>query len=765
MMRPNLYAAPCSICGTQVEPNEGFASPPPGGHGRWITRCLKCSGYDAPPKPTIRVAREPDGRVLIQPTSFLGGNLFADYRRATEGSKFDPARKVQLSPMALAPAIICKLHDAGFVVDIPQDLADSLRGQTDTIKTEVSSALDRADKVDKELHERGLALFPFQRIGVQWLASRTNALLSDDMGLGKTIQALTAIPDGAPVVVVAPAVAKGVWKRECEKWRPEIKVTVLKGRGSFRWPEPKECVIINYDILSVPKESCPDGTILISDEAHNLKSSDAKRTKNFRAISAKVAATGKVWLLTATALLNRPPELWNVLQAGSIAREAFGSWSNFLRLFNAQPGEWGGYSWGHPEPEVAERLQRVSLRRTKTEVLPDLPQKMWREITVEIDAQTKKLCKKSEELLDSYTRFSRILGDSNPTEVAEQEKKSRFGDLAEDIETALFCLDKMNTAKFNEISAARTALAKAKIPTLLELVEQYEEQDEPVVVFSAHRAPVDFLANRPGWASITGDTPTEKRTQIENDFQAGKLRGLAGTITAMGVAITLTRASQAIFVDLEWTPALNAQAEDRLCRIGQTRGVCITILTGNVYLDERVNFLLMQKRGVIRASIDAAANKNPEIVIPDIDLASIKKDAEEEAKKQEKAKQYEQENKEKHEKQREETEKALNEAKRQEKKNRILRAARANLSERRAAKDSRETWAADGLLVLADLDPDRAAYKNEVGFNASDGKLGHRLAIMLEIGLTDSEWTEAIDLCKKYHRQIGTCPTEDTDAN
>src|SRR5262249_49653534 len=128
---------------------------------------------------------------------------------------------------------------------------------------------------------------------------------------------------------------------------------------------------------------------------------------------------------------------------------------------------------------------------------------------------------------------------------------------------------------FTMLSAARAALASAKIPPLMELVEQYEEQEEPVVVFSAYRAPIDFLKAREGWAVITGDTSPNQRTEIENDFQAGKLKGVACTIKAGGVAITLTRACHVIMSDLEWTPSLNDQAAYRVIRIGQTRGCVI----------------------------------------------------------------------------------------------------------------------------------------------------------------------------------------------
>jgi SNF2 family DNA or RNA helicase len=157
------------------------------------------------------------------------------------------------------------------------------------------------------------------------------------------------------------------------------------------------------------------------------------------------------------------------------------------------------------------------------------------------------------------------------------------------------------------MSEVRASLATAKIPALVEIVADIEEADEPIVVFSAHRAPIDHLGTRDGWAAITGDTPATARTEIEARFQRGELRGVAATIQAGGVAITLTRAHRAVFVDQDWTPALNAQAEDRICRIGQDRGVIITRLIADHTLDRRIAEVLASKTAIIDGSVDAAA--------------------------------------------------------------------------------------------------------------------------------------------------------------
>ena len=180
------------------------------------------------------------------------------------------------------------------------------------------------------------------------------------------------------------------------------------------------------------------------------------------------------------------------------------------------------------------------------------------------------------------------------------------------------------------ISKARAALATVKLGAALELAESYEEAGEPLVVFSAHRAPIDAFGSREGWAIITGATPAETRTAIEDAFQRGELKGIAGTIKAAGVAITLTHASNAIFIDEEPTPALNDQAQDRLYRIGQSRGVVINRLIAAHALDRRIAELLAQKNEIINASVNAAtrgADERVVTVVPTVDVAALQADS------------------------------------------------------------------------------------------------------------------------------------------
>jgi hypothetical protein len=424
--------------------------------------------------------------------------------------------------------------------------------------------------------------------------------------------------------------------------------------------------------------------------------------------------------------------------------EAFGSWNGFCRAFNGHRGRYG-YEWGHPTDEAAELLKNVQLRRLKRDVLTDLPAKRYQQISVNgLDRATRAACDAALTALESVG-----VDLESAEELAEQTAASG--------------------AAFEQLSQARHALAVAKTSHLLDLVAEYEEAQEPVVVFSAHRAPVEALGQRDGWAVITGSVSPEERSRVEDAFQAGSLRGVACTIQAGGVAITLTRASHAIFVDRLFTPSLNVQAEDRIHRIGQDRGVLITDLVAEHALDERLYEILVAKQHLITASVDEARRQADETDEQDLQEAlsaalsavSAQTDDDEglspeayEAALQALLAELSQQDATRRAQGREAQWTAIVSQRAQ---NRGVTVVEEDTTRREAANE-RERWAARGLVTLAQLDPDYAKHENNVGYNKADGWLGHALAARTEGGLTETEWALAIAICRKYHRQIGRCP-------
>jgi SWI/SNF-related matrix-associated actin-dependent regulator 1 of chromatin subfamily A len=415
---------------------------------------------------------------------------------------------------------------------------------------------------------RDAGLYPFQVQGVDWLSRRQKALLADEMGLGKTAQTLLALPDQPAVLAVTPACLKYNWKEEATRWRPDLNVTVVKGKKDFRLPNQGEMVVVSYDCLPDEIEPATTSSVhLIADESHKVKGRKTKRHKAIKKLSRLVLS---VWALTGTPLLNNPDELFAMLDALDFVGETYKDWSSYLKLFNIKRGRWDEILWGDPKPEVKQLLLRVMLRRLRYDVLPQLPTKQYQTILVPLP-DNPSLMEEMNELWGKYRCYLEDQDDLPP---------------------------------LGAMSAVRERLARTRIKAMKELVELYEEQGEPLVVFSDHRAPIEELQHRQGWGVILGDTPSAERQRVVAQFQAGDLKGVAATIQAGGTGLTMTNASTVLFVDLDWVPANNIQAEDRVCRIGQEANkVQIVRLVSDHILDQRVLKVLDRKAKLARKVI------------------------------------------------------------------------------------------------------------------------------------------------------------------
>lgn len=514
-------------------------------------------------------------RLCVEPIRHLGEVRFITHRNILKnnGGTFDSDTWKTFLPGTAALDCLDKLAGASFAMSYGADVPDYLRDQASALTSALVSDIDPRAR-------------PYQREGVGYLRARSRAMLADEMGIGKSMQALSAAPHGAPLLVVAPALAKGVWKLQANEWAPDRRVAILSGRGSFRWPRPGEMIVINYDVLPPAGATLPNplpGTIMVADEAHYCKGKTGRQaaTAALVKIITKVPG-GRAWALTGTPLANWPPDLYRVLATFGLA-DVFGNWPNFVRLFAGTKDRWGKWSWGKPHESVPRILSRVMLRRTRDQVLPQLPKK-------------------------SYSTISVPLSDSDNEALATMLRAAgvRISEITADTLSKLL--------RSSHVMAARKLLATAKIKHALQWVEECEAAGEPVIVFSAHRGPVLEIARRDGWRSITGDVSPEDRTLIAAEFQAGKLKGIAATIDAGGVAITLTRACMALFVDLEWTPAANSQAEDRILRLGQERAVTIYRAVAEHELDEKVAALLKGKQETLQASIEAITSTSDAVL-------------------------------------------------------------------------------------------------------------------------------------------------------
>lgn len=445
-------------------------------------------------------------------------------------------------------------------------------------------------KVGCECGGLGHPPYPYQKKGIEWLMGHPRALLADEMGLGKTVQWLRSIPAGMPAIVVCPASLRLLWRDECLSWRPDLSPVVCPP-GEFTVPTRGELAIMSYESLPDP----PKGStrFLVADAAVSrcaLGVDEAQMAKSISSLwstagsqrAKKVALLARqcqrVTFMTGTPMLGKPKDLWGVLMALGVEQEVFGDrrrrpYDVFVELFGAERKKYGSGKafWQFPTEardmpgldEVRKRVGRVALRRLRKDVLKNLPGKTYQEIPVQVSP----------------------------------ELSAELDSLAEN------WVDQDELPPFELWSRVRQKLAQDRIPTMLEWVERYEEEETPLVVWSAHRAPIEAFAGRQGWGVVLGGMGNELvRTQVEA-FQAGLLSGIALTIGAGGTGINLSRAAHELFVDLAQNPSENAQAEDRLPRPGQkAEGIVVMRMVADHAVDRHILEILDRKQRLIAAT-------------------------------------------------------------------------------------------------------------------------------------------------------------------
>jgi hypothetical protein len=607
----------------------------------------------------------------------------------------------------------------------------------------------------------GITLRAYQEIGARYLSVRDRALLADDMGLGKTVQALLAIPQGSGAIVVCPNSVRYNWASESRKFRPDLTPRQMV-KGTLQAPRPGEILITNFESLPAwldPKPQNPRGTappiewpegirdrlaqvVLIVDECHKAKNTKASRSKKVTAISRQCE---RVWGLTGTPLANRPPDLWGVTNALGIQRRVFpGGYNEFLRLFNAYKDRWGGITWGQPDPSIPDRLRRGGmLRRLKSEVLTELPEKTFE--TRIIDC-TDGLRRELDELWEKYSAL----------------------------------MTAKELPPFECFSRVRGLLAKERIEDAIGIVEDYEESETPLIVFSDHREPVEAIGSRERWGLITGETPPQNRAEIVRAFQAGELIGVALTIGAGAEGITLTRASDMLFVDLNWVPANNRQAQDRIHRIGQEADHCHYLsLRSNHPLEEHLHGLLGWKEEIHAAALDrpsvpdpiGPADTPPPIAAPQPAPGPKEETEEEYQARQARMDQEAQEREARRKAEQEERERKRAEAIRladealakraEEESRRKAQEIASRLNEKRGGLADLPLTADRAAQVRAALaemsanDEDFASERNAIGFNKPDTYRGHHLTRAATDAPDDSETIRAgLILCQSYPRQL-----------
>jgi hypothetical protein len=490
---------------------------------------------------------------------------------------------------ALAPQLtgFLEAHPAVQVEEPATELLEELTAEHDRATETVE--LSYADDAELDGLELGGVLHPFQRAGVRYALARRRTFIADEQGLGKTVQALATIEadDAFPTVVVCPASMKLVWERESRHWLPNRRVAVLDGRTEATWTEETlgaEIVVLNYDILDWHAEMLMslEPRALILDESHYVKNPRAARTKAALELSGQLPDDALRLALTGTPILNRAEELVSQLRVIGRLKD-FGSGARLTRRFRAA-GSDDRLHWN--------LRAHCYVRRTKAQVLPQLPAK--RHDTVPV-----------------------LLSNEHEYRLAERDVIAWLQTLPLDLRTIdAKVAAALRAEQLVRLNNLRQLAASGKLPTALAWIGDFLESGEPLVVFAEHIATQKAVLERfPKALHILGGDSSQARQRAVDGFQAEDGPQLiVCSLKAASQGITLTRASNVAFLELDWTPARHDQAEDRLHRIGQDSAVTAWYLLAPDTIDETMAELLERKRSLIDAVTDGQVRDEERLV-------------------------------------------------------------------------------------------------------------------------------------------------------
>lgn len=435
-----------------------------------------------------------------------------------------------------------------------------------------------------------IRLFPYQKIGVDFLSQRRFALLADEMGLGKTAQAILGAKavNAKNILVICPASARINWQREFWKFGKDNSTIALSASSSFyNWGR----VIMSFDhatrYVNLYKQI--DWDLIIVDETHFLKEPTAKRTKAVFGIEGLLHHTKRMWLLSGTPAPNHAGEIWIMLYTFGLTKLSYNGFT--ARYCNSH--HVGGSRYSRIQitgsntkhtPELKEILKKFMIRRFKKDVLPDLPPIFHSIHYIQDDGK------------DPFDRLPH-LRDKLQGELDRLKEALDFDMGAVSNEKLLATLKIMSQS----VSSLRRYHGLKKIVPIAELVKQ--ELDlalyDKIVIFGIHTDVLESLKSllhKFNPVAITGKVLMYKRQQAVDTFQKDPLcKIFMGNIQAAGVALTLHAANQGLFIEQDWVPGNNAQASMRIHRIGQTKPVTIRHACIADSFDDRVTQILTRK--------------------------------------------------------------------------------------------------------------------------------------------------------------------------
>jgi len=434
----------------------------------------------------------------------------------------------------------------------------------------------------------------YQQEGLNWLAFLhrygLGGILADDMGLGKTLQTLALLQHlkdtGAltkPALIVAPTSLVGNWQHETERFTPQLAITVIHGperANNFKNMAKSDLVITTYPLLvrDGKRYEKRGFSVVILDEAQAVKNPMTKAAQQVSTLQSQTRLC-----LTGTPLENHLGELWSLMNFALPG--LLGGRETFQKTFRTPIENQGDTDC---QKRLAERVAPFMLRRTKQEVVQELPEKTEMVQYVELQGQQRTLY---ESIRVSMEKRIREL-------VASQGMaRSHIEFLDALLKLRQACID----PRLVKLDKAAKVKEHAKLDWLTENLPQLLEEGRNILVFSQFTQALALIetelkARQIPYSKLTGRT--RKRQEAIDEFQQGDTRVFLISLKAGGSGLNLTAADVVIHLDPWWNPAVENQATDRAHRIGQDKPVFVYKLVAADTVEERIQQMQLQKQAL-----------------------------------------------------------------------------------------------------------------------------------------------------------------------
>ncbi len=488
-----------------------------------------------------------------------------------------------------------KLRVSPFNVPLLEELGkNGMNIKADEAYTSLIKRIEEADSADIRIPRAINAdLRDYQKDGYRWMsrlaAWGAGALLADDMGLGKTLQTITLLLSRAaqgPQLVVVPTSLVMNWREEIARFAPSLNVSLLNTCGDAReqivgGAKKYDVVIVTYGLLVTEEELLTgrEWTTVVLDEAHTIKNRETKMSKTAMKLQAKFRI-----LLTGTPLQNHLSEIWNLMQFANPS--LLGSYQEFTDRF-ILPIE------RDHDKERQQLLKRIIspflLRRTKSEVLNELPEKTEVTIKVELSA-------------DEWAFYDNIRQQA--LAAMENSENNAMQALAEITRLRQAACDvRLVEKKLN--------LESSKQEAFMQLVSDLHDNHHRALVFSqftSHLALIRQRLDKEGveYLYLDGSTSAKERISLVDQFQHGDMPIFLISLKAGGLGLNLTAADYIVHLDPWWNPAIEDQASDRAYRIGQQNPVTIYRLIAAGTIEEKIISLHQTKKNLADALLEGS---------------------------------------------------------------------------------------------------------------------------------------------------------------